>query len=141
MILTVQNYNLFYPMLAMFIWTLIVMLLNVQVRTSALRRGELTHQYFELFRGAEPSEAVLKAGNHLRNLSEIPPLFYVVSLAIMVTNQTDGLFASLAWSYVVLRVGHGLVHLTIDKVPVRFFFFFLSNLALAIMWLRLGLRL
>jgi hypothetical protein len=141
MIITVPNYNLFYPMLAMLGWTFIIMLRNVQVRLGAVRRGELTNQYFEIFRGAEPSEIVVKTGNHLRNLMEIPPLFYIVSLAIMMTNHTDAAFTFLAWDYVVLRVCHGLVHLTINRVPVRFFFFFLSNLVLLAMWIRLALML
>ncbi|MGH7845433.1 MAG: MAPEG family protein [Candidatus Binatia bacterium] len=141
MILTVQNDNLFYPMLALFIWTFVVMLRNVQVRLSAVGRGELTNEYFELFHGAEPSESVVKTGNHLRNLTEIPPLFYIISLAVMITNHTGAAFTLLAWSYVVLRVCHGLIHLTINRVPVRFFFFFLSNLVLLAMWIRLALML
>lgn len=88
--------------------------------------------------GAEPSDIIVKTQNHLRNLMEIPPLFYIVALAIMFTGKTDSVFLVFAWSYVVFRVGHGLVHLTINKVPVRFFFFILSNLALLVMWVRLG---
>jgi hypothetical protein len=30
------------------------------------------------------------------------------------------------------------VHLTINKVPIRFLFFILGNLALLVMWVRLG---
>jgi hypothetical protein len=47
----------------------------------------------------------------------------------------------LAWSYFALRVGHGLVHLTINKVPPRFLFFILSNGVLLAMWVRLGVLL
>jgi hypothetical protein len=32
----------YYPMLAMFLWTFAVMLRNVQVRLSSVSRGELT---------------------------------------------------------------------------------------------------
>lgn len=38
----------------------------------------------------------------------------------------------------ILRVGHSLVHLTINKIPMRFFFFMFSNLALLVMWVWLG---
>jgi len=137
--MSVQTHDLFYPMLAMFVWTFLIMLRNVQVRLSAVLRGQLTNEYFELFRGAEPSDKILKTQNHLRNLTEIPPLFYIVGLAIMVTGKTDSLLIILAWSYVALRVGHGLVHLTINKVPQRFFFFILSNVVLLVMWARLGM--
>ncbi len=135
----VQSQSLFYPMLAMFIWTFLIMLRNMQVRLGAVLKGQLTNEYFELFRGGEPSEAILKAQNHLRNLTEIPPLFYVVGLAIMINAKIDSLFVLLAWSYVLLRIGHGLVHLSFNKVPPRFFFFGLSNLVLLVMWIRLGL--
>jgi hypothetical protein len=54
MIVTVQNDNLFYPMIAMFIWTFLVMLRNVQVRVNAVLHGELTNKYFELFAETSP---------------------------------------------------------------------------------------
>jgi hypothetical protein len=133
-----SSHSLFYSMLAMFVWTFLILLRNVQVRVSAVLKGELSNEFFELFRGAELSDVIVKTQNHLRNLMEIPPLFYIVALAIMFTGKTDLIFVVLALSYVALRVGHGLVHLTINKVPVRFFFFILSNLALLVMWVRLG---
>jgi hypothetical protein len=133
-----QIHDLFYPMLVMFVWTFLIMLRNVQVRVAAVLKGELSNEYFELFRGPEPSDVILKTQNHLRNLMEMPPLFYIVALAIMFTGKTDSIFLIFAWSYVALRVSHGLVHLTINRVPVRFFFFILSNLALLVMWLRPG---
>lgn len=139
--MTVRIYDLFYPMLAMFLWTFLILLRNVQVRVGAVLKGQLTNEYFELFRGSEPPEIVLKTSNHLRNLMEMPPLFYIVGLAIMVTGHTDAVFLLLAWSYVVFRVGHGLVHLTINKIPPRFFFFILSNIVLLTMWVRLGVLL
>lgn len=136
-----RNFDLFYPMLAMFLWTFAVMLRNMQVRLGAVFKGELTNEYFELFQGAVPSEMVLKTGNHFKNLMEIPPLFYIVNLAILFTGRTDSTFMTLAWSYVILRIGHSLMHLTINKVPPRFFLFFISNLVLLAMWVRLGLLL
>ena len=130
--------NIFYPMLALFVWTFLILLRNVQVRVSAVLTGKLTNEYFELFRGGEPSDKVLKTQNHLRNLTEIPPLFYVIGLGIMFFGKTDPLFVTLAWFYVGCRMCHGLVHLTVNKVPLRFFFFGLSNIVLLAMWMRLA---
>lgn len=123
-----------YPMVAMFAWTFLVMLRNVQVRVQAVLRGELTNEYFELFTGREPSELVVKTGNHLRNLFEFPLLFYAAVLAALASSQTSQLFLTLAWVYVGLRVAHSMVHLTINKVPPRFLFFILSNIVLLLMW-------
>lgn len=134
----IYNTELFYPMLAMFLWTVLVMLRNVQVRVAAVRSGELSNKYFELLRGTEPSETVQKTGNHFRNLTELPPLFYIICLAVMFMGRTDVNFIVLAWSYVALRVGHSLIHLTVNKVPPRFFLFAASNIILLIMWVRLA---
>lgn len=135
----IYNTELFYPMLAMFIWTAVVMLRNVQVRVAAVKRGELTNKYFELLRGAEPPESVQKTGNHFRNLTELPPLFHIICLAVMFMGRTNVNFIVLARSYVALRIGHSLIHLTVNKVPPRFFLFAGSNIVLLIMWVRLAL--
>src|SRR5574342_202357 len=108
------NYDLVSPMLAMFLRTFLNLLRNVQVRLAAVLKGELTNKYFELFRGAEPSEVIMKTANHLKNLMEMPPLFYLAALAIMATERTDQWFVILAWGYVALRLCHGVVHLTIN---------------------------
>ena len=135
----IYNTELFYPMLVMFLWTVVVMLRNVQVRVAAVKRGELTNKYFELFEGAEPPETVQKTGNHFRNLTEMPPLFYIICLAVVFMGRTDVNFIVLAWSYVALRIGHSLIHLTVNKVAPRFFLFGASNIVLLIMWVRLAL--
>jgi hypothetical protein len=130
--------DLFYPMLAMFLWTFLIVLRNVQVRVSAVLNGQLTAEYFELFRGSEPSKVILTTGNHLKNLTEFPPLFYIVALIVMMTNHTDVMFITLAWSYVLLRICHTIVHLTINKIIPRFLLFILSNIVLLVMWIKLG---
>ncbi|WP_100902173.1 MAPEG family protein [Nostoc flagelliforme] len=138
-VMILESYNLFYPMLAMFIWTFLVMILTVSLRIYDLAKGRLTNEYFQLFQGAEPSQAIVKTGNNLRNLMEFPPLFYVIALLIMFSGKSDQVFVSLAWIYFGTRLGHSVVHLTINKVPPRFLFYGISNIVLLTMWIRFGL--
>jgi hypothetical protein len=133
--------DLFFPMFALFLWTFLVALRNLQVRIAAIRRRELSNRYFELFQGGAPSPAVMKAQNHLRNLTEFPPLFYIASLLVIALARTDNAFVVLAWLYVALRIGHSIVHLSFNAVPTRFLFFFGSNLVLLAIWLRLAWQL
>jgi hypothetical protein len=128
----------YYPMLAMFLWTFAVMLRNVQVRLRSVSRGELTNEYFELFQGGDPSDIVVKTGNNLRNLFEFPVLFYVALVVAAIMQRTEILILILAWLYVGLRIGHSIVHLTFNKVPVRFAFYFASNLVLLALWVWVG---
>ena len=52
--------------------------------------------------------------------------------------ETATLLIVLAWVYVGLRIGHSLVHLTFNKVPVRFLFYILSNVVLLGLWVAVG---
>ncbi len=58
--MTNDTYALVYPMLAMFLWTFLIMLRNVQVRVSAVLRGQLSNEYFELFRGVRAIRSYLE---------------------------------------------------------------------------------
>ena len=70
-----------------------------------------------------------KAHNY-NHLHEAPTLFYAVALVLAIVGQGDGLFATIAWVYVALRVLHSLLQATVNKVMVRFLLFSLSSLAL-----------
>ncbi len=131
--------NLVWPMLAMFMWTFLVSLRNLQVRVAALRAGQVHESYFELFSGHAP-ESVIKTGNHLRNLTEFPPLFYVVLVLAMTTGNSDGWYLGLAWLYVGFRILHSVVHLSFNKVKPRFSMFAMSQLILLALWTRLALQ-
>jgi hypothetical protein len=75
---------------------------------------------------------------NLMNLLEMPVLFYVCCLAFYVTRTTDPVALGTAWAYVVLRVGHSLVHLTYNKVMHRLTLFALSNVVLGALWMKLA---
>jgi hypothetical protein len=68
-----------------------------------------------------------------RNLTELPPLFYFICLAVIFMGRTDVNFIVLACSYVALRVEHSFIHLTSNKVPPRFC---RTYIVLLIIWVR-----
>jgi hypothetical protein len=51
------------------------------------------------------------------------------------THHADLLFVTLAWSFVVLRWVHALVHVTNNNVRVRGAFYGTGAIILVIMWL------
>lgn len=129
--------QLFWPMFAMFIWTFVVTLRNLQVRIAAVRSRQVRMSYFEIFAGDAPA-VVVKTGNHLRNLTEFPPLFYLALLLTMFVGAADGVFVWLSWAYVGLRIAHSVVHLSLNKVAPRFYLFLASQLVLLLIWVRLA---
>ncbi len=132
--------ELFWPMFALFLWTFLVALRNLQVRISAVRSRQVRQSYFELMQGDAP-ELVIKTGNHVRNLMEVPPVFYIALLLVMLAGKVDDLFIWLAWGFVAFRVLHSLVHLTFNNVMTRLAMFLVSNLLLLAIWVRLALLL
>src|ERR1700722_16356774 len=74
------------------------------------------------------------ANPNFADLLEMPVLFYVICLILLVTNRVTELFLYLAWIYVALRVLHSFIHLTYDNLRQRMALFALSNLVVIVMW-------
>ncbi|MDV6331887.1 MAPEG family protein [Asticcacaulis sp. 201] len=79
-----------------------------------------------------PNWALNPAANY-NNLTEAPPLFYAVTLAIVLLGQADGVFVGLAWTYVLLRIAHSLWQALINIIAVRVVLFGASWLVLGVM--------
>jgi hypothetical protein len=72
---------------------------------------------------------VSNPSDNLKNLFEIPVLFYVLALVLFVTHQVDGLNVAAAWVFVVFRALHSAVHCSINIVMLRFYLYLVSTLA------------
>ena len=131
---------IFRPMSVLALWTGAVLLVTGLRRTLAVRARRVPIQAFRLGESAEVPPELAVFNRNLMNLLEMPLLFYVVSLGFYVARAVDPTVMGLAWLYVVLRLGHSIVHLTINRVGVRFIAFAGSNFVLLFMWLRFMAR-
>lgn len=127
---------IFYPAIAMFLLTMFVLFRTGLARNAAVRRREVDVRFYQLYQGEEPAHLRLLS-RHLQNHFEIPPLFYVVVLALYVTGQVTMLSLIGAWLFVALRVLHSVVHLGGNVVLRRFFVFIASCVSLILLWLYL----
>ena len=82
---------------------------------------------------------VSNPSDNLKNLFEIPVLFYALILYLFVTQQVDGLYVGAAWIFVVFRALHSAVHCTINLVMVRFYLYLISTVAVWFMLIRAAL--
>jgi hypothetical protein len=73
---------------------------------------------------------VQRKAHNYNHLHEQPTLFYAVALVLALIGQGDGINATIAWIYVVLRIIHSIWQATVNRVAVRFALFALSTLAL-----------
>jgi len=73
--------------------------------------------------------AVSNPSDNLKNLFEMPVLFYALVLYLFVTKQVDSVYVLAAWVFAVFRILHSAVHCTINIVMLRFYLYLLSSLA------------
>jgi hypothetical protein len=82
--------------------------------------------------------AVANPSDNLKNLFELPTVFYAVALYLYATAQVDAYYLAAAWTFFGFRVLHSAVHCTFNFVPLRFMVYVISALALWYMVLRIA---
>ncbi len=128
---------IFYPVVALVLWTLAVLLLVPRARIRAARDKRVRVADFALGESENvPPEAKLPNRNYM-NLLELPVLFYVACLVVYMIGKVDAWSLGLAWLYVALRVAHSIVHLTYNHVIHRMRVFTLSYVVLLALWMRI----
>lgn len=78
-------------------------------------------------------ESVNRPSNNLKNLFELPVLFYAVCIALQALQQADAGAVALAWTYVGLRAIHSAIHCTVNIVALRFAAYVVSSIVLWVM--------
>ena len=119
--------RIFGPFLGMMLLTLLVWIYMYTRRISLIRSRSLDPQQLtpgELARVSPP--AVSNPSDNLKNLFEMPVLFYALMLYLFVAGQVDRAYLVAAWLFVLFRALHSAVHCTINIVTVRFTIYILS---------------
>lgn len=80
--------------------------------------------------------SISNPSDNLKNLFEIPVLFYALVLYLFITKQVDAVYVNAAWVFVIFRVLHSIVHCTFNFVMLRFYLYLFATLALWFIALR-----
>ena len=88
----------------------------------------------ELARLSPPQ--VSNPSDNLKNLFELPTVFYAVVLYLYATNRVDTAYVGAAWVFFLFRAVHSAVHCTFNFIPLRFVLYVVSAGALWFMVLR-----
>jgi len=116
--------------------TFIVLLLIPIKRFRAAFAKQVTPEDFALGESARVPGNVTLANRNFMNLLEVPVLFYVLCLALFVTETVSSFFMTMAWIYVVARLVHSVVHIAYNNVMHRLICFATSNIVLIVMWVQ-----
>jgi hypothetical protein len=123
---------IFGPVFAMLLLTAAVWTFMYARRIRFINRSGLSSQDLAVpGKLAEVSPAaVSNPSDNLKNLFEIPVLFYALALLLFVTGEVDATYLAAAWIFVAFRVLHSAVHCTVNIVMLRFTLYLFSTLAL-----------
>lgn len=132
---------IFGPFFATMLLTLVVWIYMYVRRIHFLTANEISPRDLE-----EPGKlaaispaAVSNPSDNLKNLFELPVLFYALSLYLFATGQVDQTYVGAGWVFAGFRALHSAVHCTFNRVMVRFYLYLSASLALWFMLLRAAL--
>ena len=129
------------PAVMLVAWTAVVWVWMYVVRIGEIRRRDLDVQTFARARDAATALERTTPADNLRNLFEVPVLFYTLCAFIAITGLTSTGLLAAAWIYVALRVTHSLIHTTYNRVMHRFCIYAASTVLLFGMWAVFATRL
>jgi hypothetical protein len=135
------SHAIFGPFLATMLLTLVVWVCMYVRRIRFITACKLNPQDLaipgELARRSPP--AVSNPSDNLKNLFEMPVLFYALTLYLFVTGQADAGYVYAGWIFASFRMLHSAVHCTFNLVLLRFWLYAISTAALWFMVIRAAL--
>ena len=81
-------------------------------------------------------QSVMTSSDNLRNLFEVPVMFYAMTGYLYMTRVVDETYLWTAWTFVLLRFLHSVIHCTFNAVMPRFLIYVASSMALWFMIVR-----
>ena len=120
------------PVLALIVWTLLVWVLLYIRRIPAMQAAGMDPEEakFPGTYGDRLPEKARAAADNYNHLLEQPTIFYAIMFYHALAGTVTPWVAYLGWAYVVLRVLHTLVQVSVGRVMIRFALFVLSTLVL-----------
>jgi hypothetical protein len=132
---------IFSPFFAMVFITLIVWVYMYIQRISFITSRKLKPKELEpaAFAQISPS-SVSNPSDNLKNLFEIPVIFYTLTLYLFVTKQVDAVYVNAAWVFVAFRALHSAVHCTFNLIMLRFYLYLFATMAIWFIAIRAALN-
>ena len=107
------------PFVGTMLLTIVVWAYMYAQRIPFILRSKLSPQQMTAAELARLSPAaVANPSDNLKNLFELPTIFYAVALYLYAAEQVDALYVIAAWVFFGFRVLHSAVHCTFNFVPL-----------------------
>lgn len=103
-------------------------------RMREMKRRQLRLKVFATSKDREQLEHV-QAADNFKNLFEVPVIFYLLVVLLLILNHWRPHYYYLMWAFVVARYAHSFVHCTYNRVIHRFYAFASSTIILLTLWI------
>jgi hypothetical protein len=123
---------IFVPVIVQVFLTLFVYLRLMQVKKRAAKEGRVDRVRIALRDDAWP-DYVIQVNNNIRNQFELPVLFYLLATVLWLLDAVHGVAIAAATVFVVSRIVHAGVHLSINALPPRRHLFTVGWVAVFVM--------
>lgn len=130
-----MNHPILLPIFAMVVLTFTVLGVMFWTRVQALKKQTLRYSYFSTYTGDSPSEQIIKTSRHYINLFELPVIFYVTSLIIIFLKLENSWNLAWAWSFVIARVLHAIIHLGKNNITHRLYTYVIGCISIIMLWI------
>lgn len=131
---------LIYPVLLQVLLSFGLLFWMGSLRLSAIDRREVRGKDVALGQPAWPDRPT-QVANCFKNQFELPVLFYLVIVLVIITRTSNVVMVVLAWAFVATRLVHAFVHTRANDLRQRFFAYLAGALILMAMWLLFAVRL
>ncbi len=137
-ILFMSKFTILLPFFGVMLLTLVVWTYMYFRRTSYLLREKIDLRTVDTPQKAATvvPGTVSLASHNLKNLFELPVIFYAVSLYLFVSDSVDMIYLAAAWWFLAFRIAHSQIHCTYNKVEHRFAAYMFAAIGLWAMVIR-----
>lgn len=123
-----------WPVFALVGLTFLVWCRMFVVRIGQMKRERIHPQSVATSSQAAARLTDSKVADNLRNLFELPVLFYAAALIAAFAGLATLVLLVLAWLFVALRIAHSAIHCTYNKVMHRFVAYLAGGIVLWLLW-------
>ena len=120
-----EDKYIFAPVVIQVMLTLCLYIYLAIAKAKAAKLGQVNEERRALHDDAWP-DSVLQINNCIRNQFEVPLLFYVL-IGVLWSMGAINIYVHLAaWLFVLSRIGHAIIHMGSNYVPLRRRFFMIG---------------
>ena len=131
--------TIIHPIIGMVVLTLLVTIRLLYYAINSTLTGIVQIKQFRIYEGEFPTN-FQSARQHYKNMFEMPILFYILCILLIINNNYSQFDVILAWGFVLFRVLHSLARIPNRDVNLRFGLFTGSFIMLVIGWINFSLK-